>query len=213
MKIIRRKTVLKTTLLASLALVFSQSAFAGDDKAKKAKPELLMGASTSMIGNTCAGCHGSNGVSKGPSIPTLAGMPSAYIVETMEGYKSGDIPSTIMGRLAKGYTSEEFAQMGDYFSKLKFVAATGQKVDDAKAEEGAKLHEKYCEKCHSESGTVADDDSGFLKGQLKSYLAAQMMDYQNKDRKAPKKMKKKIKKLHKKHGPAGIEALIEYYAK
>lgn len=212
MKIIRRKTVLKTTLLASLALVFSQAAFAADDKAKKAKPELLMGASASMIGNTCAGCHGSNGVSKGPSIPTLAGMSSAYLVETMEGYKSGDIPSTIMGRLAKGYTSEEFALMGEYFAKQKFVAAK-QKFDETKAEEGAKLHEKYCEKCHSESGTVADDDSGFLKGQWKSYLAAQLMDYQNKDRKAPKKMKKKLKKLHKKHGPAGIEALLEYYAK
>jgi len=213
MKIIRRKTVLKTTLLASLALVFSQSVFAADDKAKKAKPELLMGANATMIANTCAGCHGTNGASAGPSIPTLAGMSSAYLVETMEGYKSGDIPSTIMGRLAKGYTSEEFALMGGFFAKQKYVALAGQKADETKAAEGAKLHEKYCEKCHSENGTVADDDSGFLKGQTKSYLVAQMMDYQNKDRKASKKMAKKMKKLHKKHGPAGFEALIEYYAK
>lgn len=210
MKNIRRKTVLKTTLLASLALGFSHAAFAAD---KKAKPELITGASAVMLSNTCAGCHGTDGASGGPSIPTIAGLSSAYFVETMEGYKSGDIPSTIMGRLAKGYSSEEFALMGDYFAKQKFVAATGQKVDAGKAEEGAKIHEKYCEKCHSESGTVADDDSGYLKGQWKSYLAAQMMDFQNKDRKAPKKMAKKLKKLHKKHGPAGFEALIEYYSK
>jgi len=113
MKIIHRKLVLKTTLIAGLALVFSNTAFAE----KKKKPELLMGASTTMLANTCAGCHGSNGVSMGPSIPTLAGMSSVYIVETMEGYKSDEIPSTIMGRLAKGYTSDEFAQMGEYFAK------------------------------------------------------------------------------------------------
>lgn len=209
MKIIRRKTI-QTTLLASLALVFSNAAIAAD---KKAKPETLSGANATMLSNTCAGCHGTNGQSMGPSIPTLAGMSSAYLVETMEGYKTGDIPSTIMGRLAKGYSSEEFALMGGFFAKQEFVAATGQKSDEAKAKKGAKLHEKYCEKCHSENGTVADDDSGFLAGQWKSYLSAQMMDYQNKDRKATKKMSKKMKKLHKKHGPSGIEALIEYYSK
>ena len=205
-----QKLVLKTAFLAGIALTFTSTSFAED---KKKKPELMTGASTEMLANTCAGCHGGNGVSAGPSIPTLAGLSPAYFVETMEGYKSDDIPSTIMGRLAKGYSTEEFTQMGEYFSKQKYVAATGQKVDEAKAEKGAKLHEKYCEKCHSESGTVADDDSGFLKGQWKSYLVAQMMDFQNKDRKASKKMAKKMKKLHKKQGPAGFDALIEYYAK
>ena len=197
-------------LLASLTLLFTTTtSFAAD---KKAKPELLTGASAEMLANTCAGCHGGNGVSMGPSIPTLAGLSSAYFVETMEGYKTDEIPSTIMGRLAKGYTTEEFTQMGEYFSKQKFVAAK-QEADDAKAKEGAKLHEKYCEKCHSEGGTVADDDSGMLKGQWRSYLAAQLMDFQNKDRKAPKKMKKKLNKLHKKAGSAGFEALLEYYSK
>jgi sulfide dehydrogenase cytochrome subunit len=207
MKIFHRKAM----LAASLALIFSSTtAFSAD---KKAKPETLTGASTSMLANTCAGCHGTNGASMGPSIPTLAGMSSTYLVETMEGYKIGDIPSTIMGRIAKGYSTEELKQMGEFFAKQKFVAATGQKVDDAKAEKGAKIHEKYCEKCHSEGGTVADDDSGFLKGQWKSYLAAQMMDYHKKDRKATKKMKKKMKKMYKKHGDAGVEALVEFYSK
>ena len=210
MKIIRRKLMLSTTLLAGMALVFSNASFAAD---KKAKPELMTGASTIMLANTCAGCHGGNGVSMGPSIPTLAGLSSAYFVETMEGYKTDEIPSTIMGRLAKGYTTEEFTQMGEYFAKQKYVAATGQKSDDAKAAEGAKLHEKYCEKCHAEGGTVADDDAGMLKGQWKSYLAGQLMDFQNKDRKAPKKMKKKLNKLHKKAGAAGFEALLDYYSK
>jgi len=192
-----------------LALILSQTAFAAE---KKEKPKTLDGASGVMLSNTCAGCHGTYGASNGPSIPTLSGMSSAYLVETMQGYKSGEIPSTIMGRLAKGYTDDEINLMGEYFSKQKFVAATGQKSDEEKAKKGAKRHDKYCEKCHSEGGTLADDDSGFLKGQWKSYLTAQMMDYQNGDRKASKKMSKQLKKLHKKHGPKGIEQLIEYYS-
>jgi sulfide dehydrogenase cytochrome subunit len=200
----------RTLLATSLALVLSQAAFAAEEK--KEGPKTMTGASAVMLSNTCAGCHGTYGVSNGPSIPTLAGMSKAYLVETMEGYKSGDIPSTIMGRLAKGYSDEEIKLMGDYFSKQKFVAATGQKFDAAKAEKGAKIHDKYCEKCHSENGTVTDDDSGFLQGQWKSYLAAQLMDYQNKDRKASKKMAKKFKSMHKKHGAEGIEALVEYYS-
>lgn len=209
MKIIHRKLVLKTTLIAGLALIFSSTAFAGN---KKKKPELMTGASTIMLANTCAGCHGGNGVSMGPSIPTLAGMSSIYFVDIMEAYKTDDVPSTIMGRLAKGYSTTEIEQMGEYFAKQTFVAAK-QDFDAKKAEKGAKIHDKYCEKCHSEGGTLAEDDSGILKGQWKSYLTAQMMDYHNKDRKASKKMAKKMKKMLNKEGSAGAEALVEFYSK
>lgn len=208
MKIIRRKLMLRTTLLAAgLTLIFSNAAFA-----KKKKPELLTGASTIMLANTCAGCHGGKGNSAGPSIPTIAGLSKTYFVEVMEGYKAGDVPSTIMGRLAKGYTTEEIEQMGDYFAEQSFVAAK-QDTDEAKVKKGAKLHEKYCDKCHSEEGSLAEDDAGILKGQWKPYLSAQMMDYHNKDRKATKKMAKKMKKMLNKEGSAGSEALVEFYSK
>ena len=208
MKIIHRKLVQKTTLIAGLALIFSSTAFAE----KKKKPELMTGASTMMLANTCAGCHGGQGVSAGPSIPTIAGLSSLYFVEIMEAYKTDEVPSTIMGRLAKGYTTAEFEQMGEYFAKQEFVAAK-QEADADKAKKGAKIHDKYCEKCHSEGGTLAEDDAGILKGQWKSYLAAQMMDFHNKDRKAPKKMAKKMKKMLNKKGSAGVDALVEFYSK
>jgi sulfide dehydrogenase cytochrome subunit len=193
------------TGIAVALLSLSSIAEANEDKA------LLTGASTDMIVNTCVACHGPNGTSMGPSIPSLGGMSATYIIEMMEGYASGDIPSTIMGRLAKGYNEKEIEQMGQYFSSQEYVMAT-QKTDAAKVAKGAKLHEKFCEKCHSESGTVADDDSGFLKGQWKPYISAQLMDYRSEDRTATKKMMKKLKALDEKHGDAGIDALVEYYS-
>lgn len=207
MKIFSRGTM----LLSSLAVVLSLStpAVAADDK----KPELRTGASAVMLADACSGCHGQDGASTGPAIPTIAGGASTYFVDVMEGYKSGDIPSTIMGRIAKGYTSEEIKLMGDFYEKKEYVAATGQKSDAALAKKGAKIHKKYCEKCHSEEGTLAEDESGFLTGQWKPYLAAQLMDYQSKEREASKKMAKKFKKMYKKHGDDGIKALLEFYSK
>jgi sulfide dehydrogenase cytochrome subunit len=196
---------LLTSSIAAVLLSLTSVAQAKEEKA------LLTGASTSMIVDTCVACHGPKGASHGPSIPSLSGMSETYIVEMMQGYASGEVPSTIMGRLAKGYNEKEIEQMGQYFAAQEYVAAA-QNSDSAKAAQGAKIHEKFCEKCHSESGTVADDDSGFLKGQWKPYLAAQMMDYSNKDRTATKKMMKKLKKMLDKHGDEGVSALLEYYS-
>ena len=197
---------LRPVLLAGLSLFLSFSVSASEKK------PLLSGASTSMIVDTCAGCHGMNGVSNGPSIPTIAGNAPLYLIDMMEGYKSGEIPSTIMGRIAKGYSSEEIEQMAKYFETQEFIKATGQIADAVKAKKGAKLHDKYCEKCHSEGGTLADDESGLLSGQWKAYLVSQLTDYTKGDREASKKMRKKLKKLVTKEGQDGIQALIEYYS-
>jgi len=175
------------TLIGGVAIVILSLANIAEAKEKK---PLLSGASTEMIVYTCVGCHGQNGVSKGPSIPTIGGTSEAYLIETMEGYKSGEIPSTIMGRLAEGYTSKEIKQMGKYFSSQKFVAAK-QTSDAKKAKKGVAIHDDYCEKCHSDGGTSVEDESGILKGQWRPYISAQLMDYQNKDRIASKKMGKK----------------------
>lgn len=210
----------KALLVGGLMLGLSQFALAADEKKaaaagaeKKAAPELMMGADTMMLANACAGCHGAKGASAGPGIPSIGGLSKDYFVETMKGYKSGATPSTIMTRIAKGYEDSEFEQMGDYFSKEKFVAATGQKVDDAAAGKGEKLHKKYCEKCHEEGGTVDADGTGVLKGQWKPYLSAQMTAFMAGDREMGKKMSKKLKKLHKAEGDDGLKAVIEYYAK
>lgn len=168
-------------------------------------------ASGQALSYTCAGCHGTNGVSNGPATPTIAGLSSAYLVEAMENYKSGDSYSTIMGRIAKGYSTEEFEAMGEFFAKQKFVAAKQEAGDNAKL--GQKLHKKNCEKCHSEAGTVADDDSGFLSGQWTPYLSNTLEDMLAGDHPMPKKMKKKLKKVIDKEGPAGKAALLDFYGK
>lgn len=166
--------------------------------------------SAEMLAYTCAGCHGTNGNSAGPATPTIAGASSEYIMEAMQEYKSAERPSTIMTRIAKGYSEEEFKLMADFFAKQSFVAGN-QTVDAGKAAKGAKLHDKYCEKCHAEGGTSAEDDSGILAGQWTPYLHYAMEDFLSGKREMTKKMAKKVEKLQKKEGDAGLENLIHFY--
>ena len=166
--------------------------------------------SASMLANTCAGCHGTNGSSMGPASPTIAGISKDFFVETMEAYKSGERLSTIMGRIAKGYTDEEVKLMAGFFSKQPFVVQP-QKFDTKKASFGKKLHKKYCEKCHEDGGTSSEDDAGILAGQWDQYIRYSMQDFTSGNREMTKKMKKKVKSLREEHGDDGIDALIHFY--
>ncbi len=168
-------------------------------------------ASALDLANSCAGCHGTDGNSGGPATPTLAGMSSEYFVEAMTNYQDPDGRySTIMSRIAKGYTEAEINLMAGHFAKQKMVAAD-QKFDATQAKAGAKLHKKYCEKCHEDGGRSAEDDAGVLAGQWTEYLHFTMQDFTSGKRDMPKKMKKKMKKLEKKEGAAGMSALMNYY--
>lgn len=164
-----------------------------------------------MLVDTCAGCHGTNGNSVGPASPSISAMDPLVFVDTMIAFQEGDTYSTIMGRIAKGYSSEEITQLADHYAALPFEKAI-QTFDAGQVKKGAKLHDKYCEKCHAEGGQSAEDDAGVLAGQWVQYTRWQMDDFQAGSRKAPKKMAKQVKKMLSKEGTAGIDALLNYYA-
>ena len=69
------------------------------------------------VSANCANCHGPQGRS-GAAVPSLAGLPSRYIVEQMQAFKAGTRPATIMQQLAKGYTDSQIELMASYFSSL-----------------------------------------------------------------------------------------------
>ncbi len=171
-------------------------------------------ASASMLSNTCDGCHGRNGNSFGPASPSIAQMEKTAFVEAMQAFKSGDTYSTIMGRIAKGYTDKEIERMAGHFAARKFVPAK-QEFDTGAAEKGARLHDKYCEKCHEDGGKpIAGEDAEYylLAGQWTPYLTNAIADFREGRRKMPKKMKKKLDKLIKKEGEKGLAAINAFYA-
>jgi sulfide dehydrogenase cytochrome subunit len=160
-----------------------------------------------MLSNACAGCHGTNGGSAGPSMPSLASQSKTAIVDAMKKFKSGERPSTVMGRLAKGYSDAQIDAMGEFFSKQKFHP-TSQTLDAAKVARGASLQEANCSRCHLDDGKDGKDDTPVMASQWLTYLQMQMALYQSGARKMPEKMAEKVKPL----SAADLEALIHFFA-
>ena len=64
----------------------------------------------------CTNCHGTNGASSG-TMPSLAGVAKAQLVNQMQEFKSGKRPGTIMPQLAKGYTDEQIDLVGGWLAR------------------------------------------------------------------------------------------------
>jgi cytochrome subunit of sulfide dehydrogenase len=74
------------------------AAFAAPASAQNANPQLLT--------LSCSGCHGPAGHSPG-AIPSIYGRTAASIAETLRGFRDGNRPATVMGRISKGYSDAE----------------------------------------------------------------------------------------------------------
>ena len=84
----------------------------------------------SLLAGNCLNCHVSD-IKSATSIPVIAGKPEAVLKAQLLAYKSDQTPAgtTIMNRLAKGYSDGEIAALAAYFSTLdaKGVVSAGVK--------------------------------------------------------------------------------------
>lgn len=174
--------------------------------------ELLDGADARTLAMACTGCHGPEGASTGPAVPSIGGMDQSYFIEVMEGFRSGAVYGTIMGRIAKGYSEPEIERMADYFHDLPFVPAN-QTFDPARAAAGRELHATYCERCHDDGGIVLETGPYYvLAGQWTPYLRDTLEDFRDGRRLLDKRMERKLDRLLEREGAAGLEALLAFYA-
>jgi sulfide dehydrogenase cytochrome subunit len=124
----------------------------------------------------------------------------------MRAFKSGERPSTIMGRIAKGYDDEDFDKMGEFFAAQEMHFA--DQSAGGMAAKGGELHDKYCDKCHADNGTDPEDEAGQLGGQWSTYLKYQLEDVMDGSRDPGKKMVRQVTKMQKKVMPVSRHCLI-----
>lgn len=177
-------------------------------------------ADVNKLAEGCASCHGKDGVNAESDVPNIGGFSAKYFAITMEHYKkkerpcvetkvrSGDKKGTTsdMCQVVKDLSDDDIKQVAEYFAGKKFVR-TAQKFDAALAAKGKSVHDKSCEKCHSEAASKADDDAGILAGQKMHYLKEQTEFFLAGKRPMHKKMKPKLEALSKDE----VEAVINYY--
>ncbi|MGD2117164.1 MAG: c-type cytochrome [Chromatiales bacterium] len=190
--------------LFALALVISISFFT----AVVSADELIDG---------CDNCHGKDGNSEDGKVPSIAGFSAQYIMDSFENYNNKERPGikykpengdeTDMATISNKLSVDAIEKVAAYYAGKSFKVHE-QAVDAGKAAKGKKAFDKYCDKCHSEAGTAAEDDAGLLLGQWKPYLEEQFKLYNSGERTMPRKMKKKFKKL----SDEDIANVIEFLA-
>ncbi|EWY42887.1 hypothetical protein N825_02660 [Skermanella stibiiresistens SB22] len=66
---------------------------------------------TELLAVFCAACHGTDGNSIGVATPTIASLSPEYLVDSMIAYKTKTRRSTVMGRIAKGYSDADIDKL------------------------------------------------------------------------------------------------------
>ena len=66
----------------------------------------------------CANCHGTQGRAE-PGTVSLAGVNKDDLVKSMQDFKTGRRPATVMHQLAKGYTDDQITAIASYFAAQK----------------------------------------------------------------------------------------------
>lgn len=168
----------------------------------------------------CNGCHGDDGVSQWKDVPTIAGLAEFVHVDALfvyqdearpcaeSKYRQGDTsrPATTMCAVAAELSEDDIDEIAAAYAELPYVAAT-QDFDAALAGKGEEVHNKLCDKCHSDAGMNPEDEAGMLGGQQMCYLRDSFAQYADGSREQPKKMKDKMDEL----SADDVDALVNYY--
>ncbi len=127
---------------------------------------------------TCLACHGVNGNSVMPGVPSLAAQNARYIYLQLRDYQEGRRDNPMMSPMAAGLTRPEMQELANYFSQQK-LSSKGFKADPDKAKLGlAKANETLCAMCHlgefkgqNEIPKVAGQNFDYVVSMLKAFKA------------------------------------------
>ncbi len=140
--------------------------------------------------NVCSACHGPDGNSLTPSFPKLAGQGQAYIIHSLEDFKSGHRSNPIMYSMAQTLTPAEMDSVARFFSKQKMSPGTANRKFVALGQRifrGGlpKQGVPACMACHGPAG-MGNEPAAYprLAGQWASYLVAQLQDFAHGKRKS-----------------------------
>jgi len=127
----------------------------------------------------CQACHGAQGVSENPEIPSLAGQQDKFLQWQLVFFRSGRRANEIMGPMAADLTDEDVRNLGAYFASLPAGTPPATDGDPALLQAGAALAEQHhCAACHTET-FVGKQAAPAIAHQHRDYLAKSLADYRS----------------------------------
>jgi cytochrome c553 len=126
----------------------------------------------------CAGCHGGNGISPMPLVPSLAGEPDDFTQWQLVYFRSGTRKSEVMEPIAKSLDNDQIRNLGAYYASLP-PPKPPVSVPDALAQTGGKLAiEDRCRACHGEDYSGVGP-AARLAGQREDVLLKALRDFKS----------------------------------
>jgi cytochrome c553 len=154
--------------LACVAL-FASAAGAQDVEAGRAKAQV------------CAACHGADGNSPTPEVPSLAGQTWRYVYVQLRDFQEGRRSNPLMSPMAASLSREDMMAIANFYAAQALKPSTF-KVDDAKAKRGlAKAQETLCTMCHL-GGFMGQNEIPRVAGQHYEYIVLQLKAFKARTR-------------------------------
>jgi cytochrome c553 len=127
----------------------------------------------------CAACHGDDGNSVNPEVPSIAGQPKLFVENQLILFREELRRSDQMLAVVKGMKDPEVVKLAEHFSKLTAKPMESAPADAALVKQGrAKAKELRCGICHL-SDFSGQRQVPRLAAQRELYLEREMRAYRD----------------------------------
>jgi cytochrome c553 len=154
----------------------------------------------------CFACHGPNGNSVNPAVPSLAAQPAQFIGTQLIMFREKRRTDPLMSPIAAPLTNAEIIALGKFFTAQQ-RSAPAKKPAGNVAVAGRKLAEDYnCVVCHGAAlkgqqhiPRLAGQQVEYLRTQLRGFMAGTRFDMDGNMTSAAQRLQ-----------PADVDVLAEY---
>ena len=129
----------------------------------------------------CSACHGVDGNSVNPDIPSIAGQPRQQLVTALFMFREGNRKSEVMAPLAEKLSNADLNDLAAYFNAQKMSAPTRQASAEVVARGREVTLRNNCVACHTAT-MGGQQHIPRLAGQHKPYLLAQLKAFKARTR-------------------------------
>lgn len=128
------------------------------------------------VTQACAACHGEDGNSEVPGMPSVAGQPGPYLEAALKAYREGKRAHEVMQAYTLSLSDPDIALVSAYYAASKPAHRNGPIEGDLAA--GATVA-AACASCHGIDGNSDNPSSPRLAGLEPEYLAAAIRAYKD----------------------------------
>jgi cytochrome c553 len=130
----------------------------------------------------CLACHGANGQSAIPEVPSLGGQPAYFLTIQLFMFREKLRIVEPMNQMMQGLRDDDLRNMAAYLAKLPPPEPAGGPADPARMERARALIEQHrCNFCHNRDYS-GEQDVPRLAGQREDYVVKTLREYKNNTR-------------------------------